>query len=462
MSKHHYLVVSDLHLCDIEDHADGWKRHKASAWVIDDELDAMVRSHEARLAEGDTFTYLLNGDIFDFDLVTAIPDDPPWPINPLEHSYGLDATEQKSVWKLGRILRDHPVFVGTLARLIDAGHRVVVTIGNHDRELWFDAVAKLLQDTVILACKSPRGSLQIEPWFFHVPGEIYVEHGHQYDYYCSFRYNLEPVVERRGEQHIALSTGNLSNRFLLSNIGFFNPHATDFILSAYGYVLHWLKYYAFTRRMLIMTWFIGSLRALTAILSTRARLETHPPKDYPRHIRAAAERYDLPLATAEALYALKKPPITNRMYRIVREYWIDRVLLSLAMVGGTIAIALSDAALWVKLIVPLVVFPLAWFLYQWAAGNDNALTTELRAHAVAFEVGRITPVRAVVFGHTHAATTIPLTRRLTFANSGTWAPTWDRDTLAPAIGHRNYVHVAIDPTHDDCHITVGAWSPDDA
>jgi len=490
MSAHHYLVVSDLHLCDIEDHPDGWKRHKSSAWIYDDQLDAMIASFEARLAPGDTFTFILNGDIFDFDLVTAIPEAPPWPVNPLEHSYGLDATAAKSVWKFGRILDDHPRFLATLARLMVAGHRVVITIGNHDRELWFDEVAALLRDRVATACEatmrdptSPAvapGELVVEPWFFYVAGEIYVEHGHQYDYYSSFRYNLEPIVERRGEAHIALSTGNLSNRFLLSNIGFFNPHATDFILSAYGYIRHWLKHYAFSRRFLILTWFIGSVRALSAILGTRARLERHPPKDYQRHIDAAASRYELPTDTANALYGLRKAPITNRIYKIAREYWIDRTILSLLMVGGTVAIALSGAALWVKLVIPLAVFPLAWFLYAWAAGNDNALTTEFRAHTFAHAIAGIVPVRAVVFGHTHIANAIPLSRGVTFANSGTWAPSWivdkrEEHRFAPAPGFRNYAHVRITPAGravaagddgasdasylDGCRVAVGAWFP---
>lgn len=468
MAANHYLVVSDLHLCDVEDHEDGWKRHKSSYWVFDDELDAMVASFEARLADDDTFTLILNGDIFDFDLVTAIPDDPPWPVGPLEHNYGLDATAPKSVWKLEKILDHHPAFIATLARVLASGHRVVLTIGNHDRELWFPEVAAVLHDKVNSAVQQrpaasgrPPGKLTVEPWFFHVPGEVYVEHGHQYDYYSSFRYNLEPVYERGGEAHIALSPGNLSNRYLLSNIGSFNPHATDYILSAYGYIRHWLQHYAFSRRMLVLTWLVGSIRALFALLATRARLERHPPKNYERHIDAAAQRYGVAPATATALYALKKLPITSRIHKLVREFWIDRVLIAVGMIGGTIALALSGAALWVKLIVPLVVFPLVWFIYQWAAGNDNALTTEHRAHTFAHAIAELVPVKAVVFGHTHVAGLVPLARGVAFANSGTWAPIWERNKPAqPAQGLRNYVHVCCDRAAPDvCRVTVGSWQP---
>ncbi len=486
MNAHHYLVVSDLHLCDVEDHADGWKRHKSSGWVFDDDFDAMVASFEARVMPGETLTLILNGDIFDFDLVTAVPDPPPFRVRRIERSYGLDATAPKSAWKFGCILDDHPRFVATLARLIGAGHRVVVTIGNHDRELWFPTVQAVLSDRISAACDAAappsdgqpapaRGELVIEPWFFHVPGEIYVEHGHQYDFYSSFRYNLEPIVERHGEPQIALSTGNLSNRFLLSNIGYFNPHATDFILSAYGYIRHWVRHYAFTRHFLILTWLVGSVRALFVLLGTRARLERHPPTDYLRHVHAAATRYQLAPATAEALYALRKEPITARFHKIVREFWIDRLLIAVGMTGGTVALGLSGAPLWVKLVVPLIVFPLVWFIYAWVAGNENALTTEHRAQHFAHTIAGMIPVRAVVFGHTHAPAVVPLASDVTFANSGTWAPTWD-DDLRPVAGLRNFTHVRVTPVGratlpagsaravqadyvDGCQVIVGSWLP---
>ena len=153
-----------------------------------------------------------------------------------------------------------------------------------------------------------------------------------------------------------------------------------------------------------------------------------------------------------------------RFYKIVREFWIDRLFLALAMTGGTIALALSGAALWVKLVVPLIVFPLGWFIYQWIAGNENALTVEHRSHVFALDIARILPVRAVVFGHTHAPCVMPLAHGVSFANSGTWAPTWDA-ALLPLSGLRNYVHVRVTPEGraggdalpGACSVDVGSW-----
>ncbi|PKN56046.1 MAG: hypothetical protein CVU56_18115 [Deltaproteobacteria bacterium HGW-Deltaproteobacteria-14] len=458
MAHNRYLVVSDLHLADIEDHADGWKRHKSSAWIYDDEFDRMVAAFEADGDPDDRLTLILNGDIFDFDLVTAVPDPAPWPVGPLEHEYGLAATAPKSAWKLERMLADHPRWIATLGRLCRDGHRVVLVIGNHDRELWFPAVTRVFVDAVsaVVGHAVPADRLYVEPWFFYVPGEIYVEHGHQYDYYSSFRYNLEPVYEMRGEQHLALTTGNLSNRFMLGNIGYFNPHATDFILSLVGYVKHWFRYYAFTRRWLMLTWFLGSVRSLAGLLNIRGRLKRNPPRDYDRHLDATAERYDIDPDTVRALYALRREPITKRAFKIFREFWLDRLTLAVLMVLGTVTLLVAPVPVWLKVMVPLTGFPLLWFIYQWLAGNDNALTLEQKTHTYAHAIASLVPVRAIVFGHTHVPNQIPLSRDVTFANSGTWAPIWDKEKLEHAAGLRNYVAVAVGE-HGRCDVHLGSW-----
>ena len=43
---------------------------------------------------------------------------------------------------------------------------------------------------------SPRAS-QFCPWFYYQEDLIYIEHGHQYDEYCSFDYLLHPVAPNR-------------------------------------------------------------------------------------------------------------------------------------------------------------------------------------------------------------------------------------------------------------------------
>ena len=72
-----YLVISDLHLADLESHADGWKSYKHPRFTFDEELDRIVRRFVAEADSTAERVLVLNGDIVDFDLITRVPDEPP-------------------------------------------------------------------------------------------------------------------------------------------------------------------------------------------------------------------------------------------------------------------------------------------------------------------------------------------------------------------------------------------------
>ena len=146
MSRNAYLIVSDLHLTDVEDNSDGWKAYKGSRYVFDPAFGELVRRFVDRAEPETPLTLILNGDTFDFDLITAVPDDPPWPVSRTERRYGLEPTEPKSVFKIKCILEDHPDFIRALAEFAILGHRIVCLFGNHDRELEFEAVQAALNE----------------------------------------------------------------------------------------------------------------------------------------------------------------------------------------------------------------------------------------------------------------------------------------------------------------------------
>ena len=56
-----YLVVSDLHLTDVEDHPDGWKAYKSSRYLFDEEFGQLVQHFVEQRDEGDRLTLVLNG-----------------------------------------------------------------------------------------------------------------------------------------------------------------------------------------------------------------------------------------------------------------------------------------------------------------------------------------------------------------------------------------------------------------
>ncbi len=445
-----YLVLSDLHLADVEDHADGWKSYKHSRYLFDTELARVIEHFALRGSANTEHVLVLNGDIFDFDLVAAVPETPPWPTSPAERKRGLSPTEPKAVWKLNHILQNHPVCVDAWARFVGAGNTLVYVMGNHDRELHFPAVQAALRSALAKqarACGLSFADEQLifEPWFYYVPGEIYAEHGQQYDYYNAFRYLLAPTVnDLRGEAHIALPMGNLSNRNLMSQMGFFNPHTSDYILNVYKYASHWLRHYAFSRRYLLLRWLFGSISTILQLIRTKG-LAGRNRAVHEARLEEMAERKNISPEVVRALDGLKITPITNRLYRVARELWIDRLLLALVMLGGTIGLALSSLPIWVKLMVPLSSFPLVYFLYEWFAHDEMFFRVERDIHLYALKIAQLLPTRVVTFGHTHVPRTIPLLPGVTYVNTGTWAPAWRSwNDKQLELGLRNALFVTID------------------
>jgi UDP-2,3-diacylglucosamine pyrophosphatase LpxH len=461
-----YLAVSDLHLVDVEEHADGWMAYKASRYLFDDALDELVADFVDRADPADNLTLILNGDIFDFDLITAVPDDPPWPVSRAERKRGMEATASKSAWKLELILSNHQGFVRTLARFLADGHRAVCVMGNHDRELHFPEVQQVLQEAVARAASelgvgpSSAGALAFEPWFFYVPGEIYAEHGQQYDNYTSFRYQLWPVVQLKGEEMIALPMGNLSNRYLMTRMGFFNPHASDYILNIYSYIVHWLRHYAFSRRGIAITWLVGSLLVIARMFKIRGKLRQRP-REHEERLALVARRFNLPPIDIETLGQLQRRPITSRMYRLIRELWIDRLLMAVLMTAGTVALALVPIPLWIKLMVPLSTFPAIYFIYERLAEGETIFTIEKEIPRRARAIAKMLPARVITFGHTHKPRQFPLNQGTQFVDTGTWAPLFDPDRrgeLCP--GTRTYLEVHVE-AGGELRLSLDSWLPGD-
>src|SRR5439155_11363845 len=95
---------------------------------------------------------------------------------------------------------------------------------------------------------------------------IHVEHGNQYDRFCSFRSPMAPFTPDGRE--VDTNPGSLVVRHLIGRLGYFNPVADHtFDLDAWGYVRHWARYYLLTRRSLVGRWIAGA--AAVAYLTFR-------------------------------------------------------------------------------------------------------------------------------------------------------------------------------------------------
>ena len=101
-SKANYTaVISDLHLCEAEPiHPKYplWKKFKTKEFFIDETLIQFL-SHIQETAVGNKVELILNGDIFDFDSVMSLPENPIYKVSWLESRRGLFPKQEKSLFK---------------------------------------------------------------------------------------------------------------------------------------------------------------------------------------------------------------------------------------------------------------------------------------------------------------------------------------------------------------------------
>ncbi|WP_437538271.1 hypothetical protein WME79_20065 [Sorangium sp. So ce726] len=447
------MAISDIHLCELEPGDGLWMRYRQAPYSPDSEVAAMLdalrdemRQGTARGAGRDELTLVLNGDVFDFDA--------PRVIDQQSVFHDLPRSAEHAVPAMEAILADHPVFIEALGRVVADGHTVVFISGNHDVQLTLPEVRDLVRARVVDAALAALGDAPLSSapharaaldarvvfraWFHKTPDGIIVEHGNQYDAYCSYRYPMVPFGRKPGE--IQPTMGSLVCRLLVSRMGYFNPHVdSSFMLSAFGYLAHWARYYMFSRRSLAGAWVLGALRTVVELVrrrepERRARLR--------ECLAAAAQETGAPLRAVARHARLFAPPAEDRLGLVARELWLDRAALAL--------LAVVVALVWL-LLVPLwlapaaLVAPAALIVYERLVPKLPLDATWQRVSRAARQVARAHRARAVVFGHTHTPEGT-WEGGLFFGNTGSWSAAFeDVACTRPVFAARPLVWLRSEP-----------------
>src|SRR5262249_41446731 len=158
-------------------------------------------------------------------------------------------------------------------------------------------------------------------WFYYEEEVVYVEHGHQYDEYCSFDYQLHPVGREGG---LTLSLAHAGVRYFTNLVPEMNPHDAE----AWGFVEYMRWVWAqgargAARVTLFSAGMIRRLFALWSLLTDRAtdamRAERHREA-----LRGLAGEYRLAVEKVEALDALRRVPAVKRVSGILVALFLDR------------------------------------------------------------------------------------------------------------------------------------------
>ncbi len=199
MATRRYLVVSDLHLTSGRDPASGvWSPTEDFFW------DEEFRDFLSHYSASGPSTLIINGDLFDFLKVLVFPTREEMhsygiAAEDINRNYGLRCSEASGTFQLDKIVDGHPVFFQALADFMAAGNSVVILKGNHDVQLFWEAVRDRLCSRLQALLPQPAAvnvgeRLALLPWCYYVPGLLYVEHGNQYEYTTSFRNFLNPEL----------------------------------------------------------------------------------------------------------------------------------------------------------------------------------------------------------------------------------------------------------------------------
>lgn len=449
---HHTVAISDIHLSENEPGDGLWMRYRQAPYAPDAEIAAMLAAIRAEAEAGGgeraVVTLVLNGDVFDFDAPRVRDGASVFHDDPRDAAHDAPATE--------RILDDHPVFVDAMGEHLAAGHRVVMISGNHDAQVTLPEVREVVRRRFVDAAlrRGASGSpsserraaiearVEFRAWFYLTGDGVLIEHGHQYDPYCAYRYPVEPYEPHAaGTSPVIKPTmGSLATRLLTGRMGYFNPHVDrTYTLGAAGYFRHWLRRYLFSRHSLGFAWFFGSLRTAWALLRAR------DPGDERRarcHRAAAAEEAGVALERIDRHAELFASPAEEGMRRVLRELYLDRT----ALIAVCVLFALAwwaigvDGTWWVPFTVALVAFvnearlPGATVGDRWR-GVDDAMERVAAVHGA----------RAVLFGHTHHPHGRFTEGGQFFANLGTWSSAYlDLECTQPAYRERSLVWLRSD------------------
>lgn len=439
-------VISDLHLTEeepVNPKYPLWKKYKTREFFYDDELCYFLKEIEEK-ANGDKVELVLNGDIFDFDSVVTVPNQPTFRVSWLEQKRGLEPKAEKSRFKIQKILSDHDVFVEGLSAFIRAGHRVVFVIGNHDLELHFPEVQEEIRRRLNLTAYEQERVLFVE-WFYISNADTLIEHGNQYDPYCLCEDPVNPFV--KGYNHISLKLpfGNLACRYIMNGLGFFNPHTDGgYIMTLKDYISIFLRYMARAQPLLVFTWFGGSLFTLWGTVKGRITTPLRNAFTIEKRVELMAEKANAePHMVREMKELIVSPASANPML-IARELWLDRAFFIL--VGFVIIFyiftflkAIFGISLFWSFIPMLLLLP--FFLFYSRSITSLVSSYKEPDDRILAMTAIITKTKRVVYGHTHHPRH-EIIGAVEHLNSGTWSPAFADVEYKKPMEQRNFVWIS--------------------
>ena len=439
-------IISDIHLSDVEAPEPSiplWRRHKHADQLPDGRLVALL-AHLRVLSGGAPVELVLNGDVFDFDAVKAVPEAAPWPVSALERLRGLYPEEPKSVWKLERIIAHHPALFEALRAWLAEGNTLLFVIGNHDVELHWPGCQAVLR----AALPAEPDALTLCEFYAISHHDTLITHGNQFDPYCVVHDPLHPFIEVDGRARVRLPFGDQAARLMMNGLGLYNPHVDDTVRRpVVDHLVHYVRVVAWHQPFVAWTWFWSSFATMWVSVGEGFRPAIRDPRDLAAREADVSRRSRASSTVTRGLAAMAVHPAVFEPVKVARELWLDRAFLLGALIFATVqvfsALRLISGAGATGAFVAFILLLVPFVRYARSCRSSIG-EAEVNIRESLTTLAQIARVRRVVMGHTHRARRESVDG-VEYLNTGHWSPAFFDAECTMPLGRNAFAWLVPTP-----------------
>ena len=433
------LVLSDMHLGRDCNYITGF----SGAARPDPEFDqAFIDLLDFYTKDDPTgWRLVVAGDFIDFVEVVVVPQAQgplrlhlSFEVNEEERAFGLGTEAERSLVKLDATLEYHKSLFSRLGHFVRDGGELVIMRGNHDGEMHWEKVQRAFRrrladlafkgkhldvDEAIELRSAFQDRVSFVPWMYFEKGRIYVEHGHQYDPYCSFDHQLYPVSPTN-PRRIDTPVFMFAMRYFVNMLKDFAAHDAD-VWTPADY-LQWIRAKGpagmlYTGRMALEA---GVRMLVYAGRFAIGRVRRYN-KEHTKSLQAEAEKYQLPVEKLERVDSLHHVPVNRNLSELMRLLFLDRVLLVAGALALAMLVLLVFTSPWLELLGIAIVAGAAVWVNKLMAPRRYLMPGPKQAQA-ALRISRLLKVPLVVMGHSHDRRIVKLQGGARYVNTGCWLP----------------------------------------
>jgi UDP-2,3-diacylglucosamine pyrophosphatase LpxH len=425
------LVISDLHLG--EDLRPGganvsYLRHLV---MLERELEAFLAHYTKQRLSDRPWRLVINGDMVDFMSVMILPDGKAEEGDDAEDRlYGLGFGERQSQKKMESVIARHKGVFTRLGEFLAAGNELVIVVGNHDVEFHYPSVQRTLVEWLcglvlgMGASDEARAAfatrIEFCPWFYYKKDLIYIEHGHQYDEYCSFDYLLHPVTANRAlnkKSRIALSVAHAGMRYFANQIPDYDPHTAEH----WGFIdyMKWAWAQGLRGAVRLMYFYGLLVWRLVELWYSARGVDVERRQLHHARLLELSTQWKMSEEKLLALDKLRREPVTRRFWKLLAALFIDRLVLGIAALVTAGVLVGQLHGLWkaVGALATLVAFACV----NQALNHIRLESSAVKLRSATNLIQSLVCAPLIVFGHSHTPEQVTLKSGATYFNTGTWA-----------------------------------------